>query len=81
MMNHKMEGRRMIQLSRLHMKLKSPELQGDWVTVGAIVQKVDARKSQNGKTYCIWKLNDLQVRFDGKITMKLLFVCVACLFY
>ncbi|XP_076469031.1 protein MCM10 homolog [Babylonia areolata] len=60
MLASKMEGRRMIPVSRLHLKVKTPDLQGDWVTIGVIVQKSEARKSQTGKTYSIWKLSDLQ---------------------
>lgn len=47
----KMEGRKMIHLSRLHLKLKAPELQGDWVTMGIIVHKSDARKSSNVRIF------------------------------
>ena len=46
MIGAKMEGRKMIAMSRLHLKVKSPDLQSDWVTIGVIVHKSDARKSQ-----------------------------------
>ncbi|KAK7102855.1 hypothetical protein V1264_021020 [Littorina saxatilis] len=60
MLGSKMEGRRMIPLSKLHLKVKSPDLQSDWVTIGVIVKKSDSRKSQTGKTFSIWTLSDLQ---------------------
>ena len=46
MIGAKMEGRKMIAMSRLHLKVKSPDLQSDWVTIGVIVHKSDARNSQ-----------------------------------
>ncbi|KAL8621332.1 hypothetical protein ACOMHN_053353 [Nucella lapillus] len=60
MLATKMEGRRMIPVSRLHLKVNTADLQGDWVTIGIIVQKSEARKSQTGKTYSIWKVSDLE---------------------
>ena len=56
MIGAKMEGRRMIAVSRLHLKVKSPELQSDWVTIGVIVHKSDARKSQTVSKLCVLSL-------------------------
>lgn len=45
MLNVKMEGRKMIPISRLYLKIKTPDLQSDWVTMGVIVHKSETRKS------------------------------------
>uniref|UniRef100_K1QYT0 Protein MCM10 homolog n=1 Tax=Magallana gigas TaxID=29159 RepID=K1QYT0_MAGGI len=58
-MKYKMADRKLIKLSKIHLKLKSAELQGDWVTVGVIVHKSEPRTSSSGKSFCIWRLSDL----------------------
>ncbi|XP_050412773.1 protein MCM10 homolog [Patella vulgata] len=55
----KMEGRKFIKISKIHQKVKTGELQGDWVTFGVVVHKTDPKTASSGKTFCIWKLNDL----------------------
>ncbi|XP_005108860.1 protein MCM10 homolog [Aplysia californica] len=59
MMRTRMEGRKMIGVSKIHLKLKTPDLQGDWVTIAVMVGKTEAKASKTGKPYSIWKLNDL----------------------
>ncbi|CAL1542750.1 unnamed protein product [Lymnaea stagnalis] len=59
-MKTRMEGRKMISVSKIHLKLKTPDLQGDWVTIAAVVGKTDSKSSSSGKPYSIWKLNDLE---------------------
>lgn len=58
-MKYKMADRTLIKLSKIHFKLKSAELQGNWVTVGVIVHKTEPRTSSSGKSFCIWRLSDL----------------------
>ena len=60
MMQLRMQGRKMFRLSTLHNKSKKELSDCDWVTIGVIVHKPEPKKSSSGKTYCIWKLNDLQ---------------------
>uniref|UniRef100_A0A2C9JXH3 Protein MCM10 homolog n=1 Tax=Biomphalaria glabrata TaxID=6526 RepID=A0A2C9JXH3_BIOGL len=60
LMKMRMEGRKLVGVSKIHLKLKTPDLQGDWVTIAVIVGKTDAKSSSSGKPYCIWKLNDLE---------------------
>jgi len=59
MMRQRMEGRKMIGISKIHQKLKTADVQGDWVTIGVVVSKSEAKSSKSGKSYSIWKLNDL----------------------
>ena len=55
-----MEGRRMIRMSRLHSKAKTCDAEGDWVTVGVIVNKGEPKMSSKGSQYSVWKLCDLE---------------------
>ncbi|XP_068962769.1 protein MCM10 homolog [Petaurus breviceps papuanus] len=60
-MDRKMAGRKLIRLSQLKNKLASEKLEEiDWVTFGVIMKKVTPQSSNNGKTFSIWKLNDLR---------------------
>lgn len=59
-MQLRMQGRKMFRLSTLHNKNKKELSECDWVTIGVVVYKPEPKKSSSGKTYCIWKLNDLQ---------------------
>lgn len=53
-MKHKMADRTLIKLSKIHPKLKSAELQGDWVTIGVIVHKSEPRTSSSvSKTFLL----------------------------
>ncbi|GFR66544.1 sensitized chromosome inheritance modifier [Elysia marginata] len=60
LMKMRMEGRKMISIPRIHLKMKTQEVQGDWVTIGVIVNKSEAKTSSAGKPYSIWRLNDLE---------------------
>lgn len=60
LMKMRMEGRKMISISKIHLKLKTPDLQGDWVTIAVIVGKTDSKSSSTGKPYSIWRLSDLE---------------------
>ncbi|KAL2076340.1 hypothetical protein ACEWY4_028064 [Coilia grayii] len=57
---HKMTGRKMIQLSQLPDRLARDNLEdSDWVTFAVLVNKITPQSKNNGKTFSIWKLNDL----------------------
>ncbi|XP_077791800.1 protein MCM10 homolog isoform X2 [Podarcis muralis] len=59
-MERKMTGRKFIRLSQLQDKLASLNLEEtDWVTFGVIIKKVTPQSSNNGRTFSIWRLNDL----------------------
>ncbi|XP_047376996.1 protein MCM10 homolog [Sciurus carolinensis] len=60
-MNKKMTGRKLIRLSQIKEKMASEKLEEmDWVTFGVIVKKVTPQSTNNGKTFSIWRLNDLR---------------------
>uniref|UniRef100_A0A8D0C088 Protein MCM10 homolog n=1 Tax=Salvator merianae TaxID=96440 RepID=A0A8D0C088_SALMN len=60
-MERKMTGRKFIRLSQIQDKLASINLEEtDWVTFGVIIKKVTPQSSSNGKTFSIWRLNDLR---------------------
>ncbi|KAF6131401.1 minichromosome maintenance 10 replication initiation factor [Phyllostomus discolor] len=60
-MNKKMTGRKLIRLSQLKEKMASEKLEDiDWVTFGVILKKVTPQSCNSGKTFSIWRLNDLR---------------------
>ncbi|XP_075408479.1 protein MCM10 homolog isoform X1 [Tenrec ecaudatus] len=60
-MNRKMVGRKLIRLSQIKEKMAQETLEEmDWVTFGVIVKKVTPQSSNTGKTFSIWRLNDLR---------------------
>ncbi|XP_036084074.1 protein MCM10 homolog isoform X2 [Rousettus aegyptiacus] len=60
-MNKKMIGRKLIRLSQLKEKITSEKVEEiDWVTFGVIVKKVTPQSCNSGKTFSIWRLNDLR---------------------
>jgi minichromosome maintenance protein 10 len=47
-MENRMEGRRMVNVSQIPTKIKgNNDIDGDWVTIGVIVQKLPPKKSSN----------------------------------
>ncbi|XP_027035872.1 protein MCM10 homolog [Pocillopora damicornis] len=47
-MEKRMEGRRMVKISQISTKIKgNNDIDGDWVTIGVIVQKMPPKKSSN----------------------------------
>uniref|UniRef100_A0A8C5PNY0 Protein MCM10 homolog n=1 Tax=Leptobrachium leishanense TaxID=445787 RepID=A0A8C5PNY0_9ANUR len=57
----KMNGRKLIKLSQLQSKLTTEKLEDvDWVTFGVIIKKITPQSSSSGKTFSIWRLNDLK---------------------
>ncbi|KAK2495604.1 hypothetical protein MC885_001431, partial [Smutsia gigantea] len=60
-MNKKMTGRKLIRLSQLKQKMASEKLEDiDWVTFAVIVKKITPQSCNSGKTFSIWRLNDLR---------------------
>ncbi|XP_012814513.1 protein MCM10 homolog isoform X2 [Xenopus tropicalis] len=60
-MERKMNGRKLIRLAQLQNKIVTEKLEDeDWVTFGVIVKKITPQSSNNGKTFSIWRLNDLK---------------------
>ncbi|KAM5172155.1 protein MCM10 homolog [Mantella aurantiaca] len=60
-MERKMGGRKLIKLFQLKNKIATEKLEEqDWVTFGVIVKKITPQSSNNGKTFSIWRLNDLK---------------------
>ncbi|XP_061124272.1 protein MCM10 homolog isoform X1 [Syngnathus typhle] len=59
-MDRKMADRRLIRLSQVPERLQREKLEdSDWVTFGVLVSKATPQSSSSGKTFSIWKLNDL----------------------
>ncbi|XP_038157970.1 protein MCM10 homolog [Cyprinodon tularosa] len=59
-MERKMADRRLIRLSQVPERLKREKLEdSDWVTFAVLVHKATPQSSSSGKTFSIWKLNDL----------------------
>ncbi|XP_045928561.1 protein MCM10 homolog [Micropterus dolomieu] len=59
-MDRKMTDRRVIRLSQVPERLAREKLEdSDWVTFAVLVNKVTPQSSSSGKTFSIWKLNDL----------------------
>ncbi|XP_060759199.1 protein MCM10 homolog [Neoarius graeffei] len=57
---HKMANRRMIRLSQLPDRIARENLEdSDWVTFAVLINKITPQSKNNGKTFSIWKLNDL----------------------
>ncbi|XP_072257865.1 protein MCM10 homolog [Pyxicephalus adspersus] len=70
-MERKMSGRKMIRLFQLQNKIATEKLEDqDWVTFGVIIKKVTPQSSNNGKTFSIWRLNDLK-NFDTCVSLFL----------
>ncbi|XP_053575729.1 protein MCM10 homolog isoform X2 [Bombina bombina] len=70
-MERKMSGRKLIRLSLLQSKLATEKLEDqDWVTFGVVVKKMTPQSNNNGKTFSIWRLNDLK-DFDKYVSLFL----------
>lgn len=61
-LTEKMQGRTAVPISRLknHLKLLQNDSSGqDWVVAGVVMHKNNAKTSQKGHQYCVWKMTDL----------------------
>ncbi|XP_054156526.1 protein MCM10 homolog [Oppia nitens] len=63
-MSELMNGRQMIKMSLIksHINKQTNDIEGDWVTIGVIVNKMAPKTSKNGNHYSIWKLSDLKTK-------------------
>lgn len=43
-MRQRMDGRKMVSIPKLHSKVKDGDIEGDWVTIGVIVDKLPPRQ-------------------------------------
>ncbi|KAM3587519.1 uncharacterized protein V6R79_007873 [Siganus canaliculatus] len=60
-MERKMADRRLIRLSEVPERLTREKLEdSDWVTFAVLVSKATPQSNSSGKTFSIWKLNDLR---------------------
>ena len=61
-MKARMDGRKMVKMSliKTHFNKSLNDIEGDWVTIGIIINKVDPKVSKNGKKFSIFKLSDLK---------------------
>ncbi|XP_053319241.1 protein MCM10 homolog [Spea bombifrons] len=70
-MERKMNGRKLIRLSQLQSKIAAGKLEDeDWVTFGVVLKKITPQSTNNGKTFSIWRLNDLK-SLDSHISLFL----------
>ncbi|XP_034019732.1 protein MCM10 homolog [Thalassophryne amazonica] len=59
-MDRKMADRRLIRLSSVPERLTREKLEeSDWVTFAVLINKATPQSNNSGKTFSIWKLNDL----------------------
>ncbi|XP_065121752.1 protein MCM10 homolog [Paramisgurnus dabryanus] len=59
-LEQKMANRKLIKLSQLPDRLARENLEdSDWVTFAVVINKITPQSKNNGKTFSIWKLNDL----------------------
>ncbi|XP_063073853.1 protein MCM10 homolog [Engraulis encrasicolus] len=59
-LDHKMSARKMLPLSQLPERIARDNLEdSDWVTFAVLVNKITPQSKKDGKTFSIWKLNDL----------------------
>ena len=42
-MAHRMSGRKMVKIPRITKKIRGDDIEGDWVTIGVIVDKLSPR--------------------------------------
>lgn len=72
LLKSKMIDKKMVKLNniRLHINKKNNDIDGDWTTIGVVVDKLPIRKTKAGADYSIWKLNDLQ-NLDKPVVLML----------
>ena len=59
LMKKRMKGRKMIRIPNISSRVKGSDIEGDWVTVGVVVDKLPPKESVKGNKYAVWKLSDL----------------------
>eukprot|EP00731_Ephydatia_muelleri_P003820 Em0001g3820a len=58
-MKLRMDGRKMVRIGSIGSKLKGGDVEGDWVTIGVLVDKLPPKDSAKGDKFSVWKLSDL----------------------
>lgn len=58
-MRKRMEGRKMIKIPNIASRVRGSDVEGDWVTIGVVVDKLPPRDSAKGNKYAVWKVSDL----------------------
>ena len=69
----RVEGRKVVKVSRIAQKMIKQDIEGDWVAVGVCVHKFPQKTSSNGKTFCVWQLTDLGCGNENEIVSFFLF--------
>jgi len=46
-----MKGRRLVKISRIEKTMRDGDIEGDWVTVGVLVEKIPQKTTANGKNF------------------------------
>ena len=58
-MKKRMQGRKMVKIPNISSRVRGSDIEGDWVTMGVVVDKLPPRESVKGNKYTVWKLSDL----------------------
>jgi DNA polymerase III alpha subunit len=67
-MDERMRNRRMVRLGQIESSLRGSDVQGNWVTIGVIVEKSTPRDTAKGSKFVIFTLSDLQ---DTRVNLML----------
>ena len=46
-----MSGKKVVKCSNIQATMKNGDIEGDWVTIGVVVQKTASKQSANGKNF------------------------------
>ncbi|XP_028398003.1 protein MCM10 homolog [Dendronephthya gigantea] len=71
-MKRRMEGRKMIKISSIQSNVRNNDVEGDWVTIGVLIQKTP-KTTAKGEAYSIWKLSDLAFHLQTSTISLFLF--------
>ena len=50
-LNHRVDGRKLVKISRIESTMINGDIEGDWVTIAVLVRKVTQKKSSSGKNF------------------------------
>ena len=51
MLDERMKNRRLVRISRIEKTMKNGDIEGDWVTVGVLVDKMPQKTTSTGKNF------------------------------
>lgn len=51
MLEERMKNRRLIKISRIEKSMKNGDIEGDWVTIGVLVDKMPQKTTSTGKNF------------------------------